>query len=425
MNSKELFEKSKELIPGGVNSPVRAFRNVGGTPFFVRKADGAKLYSVDGNTYFDFVCTWGPALFGHNNPRIREAVVKAAENGTSFGTPCQAEYEMAKLITDMIPCAQMVRMTNSGTEATMSCVRLARGYTGRNRIVKFAGCYHGHVDSLLVKAGSGALTFGNPDSAGIPADLAKLTSVLEYNDIPSLEEYFSKYGNETAAVIVEPYPANTGLILPQNGFLKALREITKKYGALLIFDEVITGFRIAEGGAQQKEGIMPDLCALGKIIGGGLPVGAFAGRRDIMEYLAPLGPVYQAGTLSGNPLAMAAGKTALEMILEEKPYARLQKNTDFITDAISGFARERGVPLQIPKTCGLFGLYFSEDRVDNFSQAMKCSVENYRKFFNGCLKRGVYFAPSPYESCFLSMSHEEKELESCAEIIEEVFRKEF
>ncbi len=425
MNSEELFEKSKAIIPGGVNSPVRAFKSVGGTPFFVRRADGAKLYTVDGNTYFDFVCTWGPALFGHNNPRIREAVVKAAESGTSFGAPCQAEYEMARLITDMVPCAQMVRMTNSGTEATMSCVRLARGFTGRDRIVKFAGCYHGHVDSLLVKAGSGALTFGNPDSAGVPQDLAKLTSVLEYNDIPALEEYFSKFGGETAAVIVEPYPANAGLMLPQNGFLKELRRITKEYGALLIFDEVITGFRIAEGGAQQKEGVMPDLCALGKIIGGGLPVGAFAGRRDIMEFLAPLGPVYQAGTLSGNPLAMAAGKTALEMILEDKPHARLQKSTDLITEAISACAKERGVALQIPKTCGLFGLYFSEDRVDNFSQAMKSSAKNYKKFFKGCLKRGVYFAPSPYESCFLSLSHDDAELENCAEIIGEVFRKEF
>lgn len=307
MTSKELFSESKKLIPGGVNSPVRAFRGVGGEPFFARSARGARVETCDGRELVDFVCSWGPALFGHNHPTIRAAIESALSNGTSFGMPCEAELEMARLICGMIPCAEMVRMTNSGTEATMSAIRLARGYTGRDLIVKFAGCYHGHADSLLVKAGSGALTFGNPDSAGIPADLAKLTIVLPFNDAAAVEECFEKLGEKIACVILEPYPANVGLIEPEPGFLRLLRDACTKSGSLLIFDEVITGFRAAAGGAQAREGIMPDLCALGKIIGGGLPVGAFCGRREIMELLAPLGPVYQAGTLSGNPLAMSAG----------------------------------------------------------------------------------------------------------------------
>ncbi len=423
MNSEELFEASKKIIPGGVNSPVRAFKGVGGTPFFTKRARGSRLYTVDGGELTDFVCSWGPALFGHDNEVIKDALKKALENGTSFGTPCEAEYEMARAIVSMVPCAEMVRMVNSGTEATMSCIRLARGFTGRERIVKFVGCYHGHVDSLLVKAGSGALTFGNPDSAGIPAALANLTSVLEYNDIPALEEYFKNFGHETAAVIVEPYPANVGLILPQNNFLKALRDITKKHGALLIFDEVITGFRVASGGVQAKDGIMPDLCALGKIIGGGLPVGAFAGKKEIMERLSPLGPVYQAGTLSGNPLAMAAGLAALGMIQKNPPYFELQKKTDFMVGALAQAAKEKGLPLQLPSVCGLFCMYFSEKRVDNFKDAMQSDAVIYKKIFAHSLKRGLYLAPSAYESCFISLAHDAQDLQRAAEILGESIKK--
>jgi len=417
MNSKELFEASKKIIPGGVNSPVRAFKGVGGTPFFTRSAKGCKLYTEDGAELIDYVCSWGPALFGHDDARIKEAIKAALERGTSFGTPSAAEFEMATLITQMIPCAEMVRMVNSGTEATMSAVRLARGFTGRDLIVKFAGCYHGHTDSLLVKAGSGALTFGNPDSAGVPQALANLTAVFEYNDSESVEKFFKERGQKVAAIIVEPYPANVGLILPQKGFLKFLRKITTKYGALLIFDEVITGFRVAPGGVQALEGVLPDLCCLGKIIGGGLPVGAFCGRRDIMEKLSPLGPVYQAGTLSGNPLAMAAGSAALKSILENPPYEALQKKTRFLTHALARAAKKKGIALQIPETCGLFSLYFTDARVDNYTSAMKSCAASYRKFFNACLKAGLYIAPSPFECCFVSLAHEDADLERSAEIM--------
>ncbi|RME67795.1 MAG: glutamate-1-semialdehyde 2,1-aminomutase, partial [Verrucomicrobia bacterium] len=314
--SEQLFQRALQLIPGGVNSPVRAFRSVGGTPFFTERADGATLTTVDGRSLIDYVCTWGPAIHGHNNPVIREAVQAALERGTSFGTPGPAEVEMAELIVSMVPSIEKVRMCNSGTEATMSCIRLARGFTGRSKIVKFSGCYHGHVDSLLIKAGSGALTLGNPDSAGIPEAFARETIVLPFNDTAALEAAFAEYGSEIAGVILEPYPANVGLILPRPGFLQHLRDLCSKHGAVLIFDEVMTGFRVAPGGVQEREGITPDLTALGKIIGGGLPVGAFGGRAEIMDHLAPLGPVYQAGTLSGNPLAMAAGIAALRLLRE-------------------------------------------------------------------------------------------------------------
>lgn len=417
MSSKELFEEAKKYIPGGVNSPVRAFRSVDGEPFFTRAAHGAKLETVDGKTLVDFVCTWGPALFGHDNPVIREAVRKALERGTSFGTPSAAEVEMAKLVHEMIPCAEMVRMTNSGTEATMSCIRLARGYTKRDKIVKFSGCYHGHVDSLLVKAGSGALTFGNPDSAGIPADLARLTIVLPFNDTAAIDECFSKYGDEIACVILEPYPANVGLIPPKPGFLKHLRETCTRYGSLLVFDEVITGFRVAAGGAQARENVMPDLCALGKIIGGGLPVGAFCGRREIMEYIAPLGPVYQAGTLSGNPLAMAAGVAALKMIREGNPYAALEKKSMFIVDAVRGAAKEKGVAVQTPMAASLFSFFFNENEVVDYETALKSSTETYKKFFKNCLDNGVYLAPSAFEICFMSAAHGEDDLQLAADVM--------
>lgn len=417
MTSKELFEKCKELIPGGVNSPVRAFRSVGGEPFFTRSAHGAHLQTCDGKDLIDFVCTWGPALFGHDHPVIRNAIARALENGTSFGTPSESELKMAQLINRMIPCAQMVRMTNSGTEATMSAIRLARGYTGRDKIVKFSGCYHGHVDSLLVKAGSGALTFGNPDSAGIPKALAELTMVLPFNDTAAVDECFEKYGDEIACVILEPYPANVGLIVPNVGFLRHLRDICTRFGSLLIFDEVITGFRVAAGGAQARERVMPDLCALGKIIGGGLPVGAFCGRKEIMEYIAPLGPVYQAGTLSGNPLAMAAGVAALEHILQTNPYAELERKSSFIVKAVSETAKEKGVPLQTPQAASLFSFFFNENKVENYSIALKSSTQLYGKFFKECLAGGVYLAPSAFEICFMSTSHTDGDLQKAAEVM--------
>lgn len=423
MTSKELFEESQKYIPGGVNSPVRAFRGVGGTPFFTRRANKAYLETCDNNTYIDYVCTWGPALFGHNHPTIRKAISDALENGTSFGTPCPAELEMAKLINAMIPCAEMVRMTNSGTEATMSALRLARGYTKRDMVVKFAGCYHGHVDSMLVKAGSGALTFGNPDSAGIPADVAKLTLVLPFNDKSAVEECFAKYGEQIACIILEAYPANVGLIPPDEDFLKFLREICTKNGSLLIFDEVITGFRASAGGAQARESIMPDLCALGKIIGGGLPVGAFCGKAEIMKYLAPLGPVYQAGTLSGNPLAMSAGVAALKMIRDNPPYAELERKSSFLANAALQAAREKGIALQTPQVASLFSFFFNENKVRNYDDAVSSSAELYKKFFAGCLKRGVYFAPSAFEICFITAAHTDDDLARTAEVITESIKE--
>ncbi|MBO6102935.1 MAG: glutamate-1-semialdehyde 2,1-aminomutase [Opitutales bacterium] len=417
MNSKELFEESKKFIPGGVNSPVRAFKGVGGTPFFVKSASGCNLISCDGEKFTDFVCSWGPAIFGHSHPRIKAAIARALENGTSFGAPCELELEMAKLINGLIPCAEMVRMTNSGTEAAMSAVRLARGFTKRDLIVKFAGCYHGHADSLLVKAGSGAATFGNPDSAGVPADFAKLTRVLPFNDFDAAEECFSQEGERIAAVILEAFPANAGLILPKENFLKKLRELCSKHGAVLIFDEVITGFRLGLGGAQKLAGVIPDLCVLGKIIGGGLPVGAFAGRREIMERLSPVGPVYQAGTLSGNPLAMAAGAEALKMIIELDPYAELKRKSDFITSALRQAAKERGVALQVPQAESLFSIFFNENPVENFEGALKSSTALYAKHFKYCLERGVYIAPSAFEVSFMSLAHDGASLERAAEVM--------
>lgn len=417
MNSKELFNESKKLIPGGVNSPVRAFRSVGGEPFFAKKVEGCEIETVDGDKLVDFVCSWGPAIFGHSHKKIVAAISEALRDGTSFGTPCPRELEMAKLINSMVPCAEMVRMTNSGTESTMSAIRLARGYTKRDRIIKFSGCYHGHVDSLLVKAGSGAVTFGSPDSCGIPADFAKLTTVLPFNDFEALETCFEKFGEEIAAVIMEPFPANIGLIIPEENFLQSVRKLCTKYGAVLIFDEVITGFRLSSGGAQKYTSVTPDLCALGKIIGGGLPVGAFAGKREIMECLSPLGPVYQAGTLSGNPLAMAAGCAALKLILELNPYDELKKKATFITSALRAAAREKGIAVQVPQAESLFSIFFNENKVKNYADALKSSTELYAKYFRYCLEHGVYVAPSAFEVSFMSLAHEQKYLDMAAEVM--------
>ena len=358
--SNQLFESALKRIPGGVNSPVRAFRSVGGTPFFTQKADGAFLYTADNERLIDFVCTWGPAIHGHNCPTIRTAIQEALENGTSFGTPNPHEVEMAELLETIVPSVEKVRMCNSGTEATMSAIRLARGYTKRNKILKFSGCYHGHVDSLLVQAGSGALTLGNPNSAGIPEAFANETLVIDYNDPQALEQAFKTYGDTIACVIVEPFPANCGLILPDKGFLETLRKLTKAHQSILIFDEVMTGFRVALGGVQEYVGITPDLTTLGKIIGGGLPVGAIGGKAEIMDYFAPDGPVYQAGTLSGNPLALAAGIASLKKLIEEKPYSLLDELGKRIQGAILSASKEKGIPVQVPQVGSMFALFFSE-----------------------------------------------------------------
>jgi glutamate-1-semialdehyde 2,1-aminomutase len=416
-NSKELFQKALQLMPGGVNSPVRAFRSVGGTPFFTERAEGCRLFTVDGVSLVDYVCTWGPAIHGHNPPQIREAVARALEAGTSFGTPNPYEIEMAERIIDMVPSIERVRMCNSGTEATMSAIRLARGFTGRDKVVKFAGCYHGHVDSLLVKAGSGALTFGNPDSAGVPAAFARETLVLPFNDEAALREAFATHGPDIAAVILEPYPANCGLIPPREGYLQFLRDLCTEQASVLVFDEVMTGFRIAPGGVQEKEGITPDLTALGKIIGGGLPVGAFGGRVDIMSCLAPEGPVYQAGTLSGNPLAMAAGIAALKMLETPGLHENLASAGLRIASALRNAAEEKGIPLQVPQRGSMFAMFFTENPVENFDQAIASNTDHFKAIFRHALDNGVYLAPSAFETCFISTAHDEAAITKTIEVL--------
>jgi glutamate-1-semialdehyde 2,1-aminomutase len=409
--SSELFERALKVIPGGVNSPVRAFRGVGGTPFFTARADGCRLYSADGKEFIDYVCTWGPAIHGHNCPVIREALEKALKSGTSFGTPCEAEVEMAELITSLVPSIEKVRMTSSGTEATMSAVRLARGYTGRSKIVKFAGCYHGHSDSLLIKAGSGALTHGNPDSAGVPEAFAKETIVLPFNDAAALEAAFKANPQTIAGVILEPCPGNMGVVPALPGYLKKVRELCTTNGAALIFDEVMSGFRVALGGVQQLEGIRPDLTTLGKIIGGGLPVGAFGGRREIMDCLAPLGPVYQAGTLSGNPLAMAAGLASLRLLKETMPYARLEASGVMIAEAATSAAKKKGVPVVVNRAGSMFSIFFSARPVVDFETSTSSDGALFRRMFHHMLDKGVYLPPSPYETCFISTAHDSAAME--------------
>jgi len=409
--SDALFARAQRLMPGGVNSPVRAFRGVGGAPFFTIRAQGCRLYTADGAELVDYVCTWGPALFGHNHPRIRAAVAAALEKGTSFGTPGPHEVAMAEAMAGMVPSLEMLRLCNSGTEATMSCVRLARGFTGRDKIIKFSGCYHGHVDALLVKAGSGALTLGNPDSAGVPVATAADTIVLPFNDLAAVDAAFAQYPGQIAGVILEPYPANVGLILPDAGFLAALRERCARAGALLIFDEVMTGFRLAAGGVQAISGVRPDLTALGKIIGGGLPVGAFGGRRDVMERLAPLGPVYQAGTLSGNPLAVAAGLAALTLIKEQPPYPALDTMGKMLAAALRDAATKKGLPLQVPQAGSMFALFFTDKPVRDYAGALASNAALFKKVFHAALDNGVYLPPSPYETCFISTAHDEAAIE--------------
>lgn len=405
VKSEQLFASALQYIPGGVNSPVRAFRAVGGQPFFVNRAKGAKVWDVDGNEYIDYVGTWGPAILGHSHPKIIQAVQTAAQQGTSFGIPNPAEVTMARLICSLVPSVQKVRMCNSGTEATMSAIRLARGFTKRDKIIKFDGCYHGHADSLLVKAGSGALTFGNPDSAGVPASFTEHTIVVPYNDPDAVREIFKANPGKIAGIIVEPVPGNAGLYLPKPGYLEFLREITQTNDALLIFDEVMTGFRLAKGGAQERFGIKPDLSCFGKVIGGGLPVGAFGGRAEIMDYLAPLGPVYQAGTLSGNPLAMAAGIAALEELAASGAYRKLEESGAALEQGLKDAAKSAGVPVQFNRCGSMFCAYFTSQPVHNLSDALKSDRDRFKAYFHSMLGQGVYLAPSQFEAGFLSTAH--------------------
>ena len=415
--STQLFERAKQLIPGGVNSPVRAFRSVGGAPFFTERAEGAHLHTADGKDLIDFVCTWGPAIHGHNDPDVRAAISQALEKGTSFGTPNPYEVEMAELIVEMVPSIEKVRMCNSGTEATMSAIRLARGYTKRDKIIKFAGCFHGHVDSLLVKAGSGALTLGNPDSAGIPASFAAATIVVEYNDADAIRAAFETHSGEIAALIVEPFPANCGFILPDQGYLALLRDLCYQHDTVLIFDEVMTGFRLAPGGVQERVSVTPDLTCLGKIIGGGLPVGAFGGKAEIMDQIAPLGPVYQAGTLSGNPLAMAAGIAALKKLKRENPYPAFETMGSMLRDALINAAIEKGMALQVQQVGSMFALFLSEYPVRNYNDAISSETQQFNKLFHYALDHGVYLPPSAYETCFICTAHNGSDIERAAEIL--------
>ncbi|NCG25947.1 MAG: glutamate-1-semialdehyde 2,1-aminomutase [Verrucomicrobiales bacterium] len=420
--SSKLFENANRLIPGGVNSPVRAFRNVDGDPFFVRAAKGSRLWDVDDNELIDYVGTWGPAILGHAPVPVIEAVHEAAKRGVSFGTPNPFEIEMAKIIVDWVPSVEKVRMVNSGTEATMSSIRLARGFTGRDKIIKFEGCYHGHVDSLLVAAGSGALTHGEPDSAGIPKAFASETIALPFNDPEKVQQIFSAQGSQIAAVILEPIPANAGLFFPEEGFLEFLREVTKEHGALLIFDEVMTGFRVAKGGAQELYGVMPDLTAMGKVIGGGLPVGAFGGRAEIMDQLAPDGPVYQAGTLSGNPLAMAAGLAQMKELDKLQGWQRLEETGALFEKGIREALSKLGKEYIFHRIGSMFCLFFTNSPVNDLSSATAAAESgSFKNFFHYCLNNGVFLAPSPYETGFISMAHSEEDILKTVKVIENAF----
>ncbi|MCR6702486.1 MAG: glutamate-1-semialdehyde 2,1-aminomutase [Dokdonella sp.] len=421
-SNQTLFERALTLMPGGVNSPVRAFKSVGGQPFFTARADGPYLWDVEGKRYIDYIGSWGPMIVGHNHPAVRTAVQRAAEDGLSFGTPCAAEVTMAETITRLIPSIEMVRMVNSGTEATMSAIRLARGFTGRSRIVKFEGCYHGHGDAFLVKAGSGALTFGAPTSPGVPAALADLTSTLPFNDFEAATALFEAIGSEVAGLIVEPVPGNMNCIPPRDGYLQHLRDLCSRHGALLIFDEVMTGFRVALGGAQAHYGVTPDLTTLGKIIGGGMPVGAYGGRREIMQQIAPAGPIYQAGTLSGNPVAMAAGLAMLELIQAPGFHDELARRTRLLTDGLQAIADGEGIAFSTQRVGAMFGLFFSAEKVETYAQATAADIQAFNRFFQAMLKNGVYLAPSAYEAGFVSNSHDEQVIADTLEAARAAFK---
>ena len=422
-SNHELFQRAQPLLPGGVNSPVRAFQAVGGEPFFTARADGAYLFDGEGKRYIDYVGSWGPMIAGHNHPAVREAVEHAVRNGLSFGTPCAAEVVMAETIARLVPSMQMLRMVNSGTEATMSAIRLARGATGRSKIVKFEGCYHGHADSFLVKAGSGALTFGVPTSPGVPKVLADLTLTLPFNDIAAARALFAAQGDEIAALIIEPVAGNMNCIPPLDGYLQALRDLCTRYGALLIFDEVMTGFRVALGGAQAYYGVTPDLSTFGKIIGGGMPVGAYGGRRELMQQIAPAGPVYQAGTLSGNPVAMAAGLAMLELIQAPGFHEQLAARTRLLTDGLQAVADGAGVAFSSNRVGGMFGLFFSAEKVHSYAQATATDAALFKRFFHGMLKRGVFLAPSVFEAGFMSSAHTDQDIADTLEAARDALRE--
>ena len=419
-----LFSDANRYIPGGVNSPVRAFRAVGGEPIFVERANGAHIFAQGGRRYIDYVGSWGPMVLGHAHPDVIRAVQERAALGLSFGAPTQIETQLARKVCELMPAIELVRMVSSGTEATMSAIRLARGYTGRDKIVKFEGCYHGHSDSLLVKAGSGALTFGVPTSPGVPKDLAAQTITLAYNDIAQVQQLFNDMGGEIACVIVEPIAGNMNCVLPVPGSLEALRSVCDQHGSLLIFDEVMTGFRVALGGAQALYGVKPDLTTLGKIIGGGMPVGAFGGRREVMERIAPLGPVYQAGTLSGNPVAMAAGLTTLELISEPGFHARLAAKTQQLVDGLTHAARSASVAFSTNQVCGMFGLFFTDKApVRYFREVMACDTERFKRFFHAMLEEGIYLAPSAFEAGFISSAHADAEIGATIAAAQRAFRR--
>ncbi|BAS67355.1 glutamate-1-semialdehyde 2,1-aminomutase [Bathymodiolus septemdierum thioautotrophic gill symbiont] len=423
--SEQLFSEAQDYIPGGVNSPVRAFKGVGGTPIFFTKGEGAYLFDADDNKYIDYVASWGPMILGHANQAVVDAVRDTLEKGLGFGAPTEIETTLAKKVCEMVPSIELVRMVSSGTEATMSAIRLARGHTGRDKIIKFEGCYHGHSDALLVKAGSGALTLGIPTSPGVPADFAKHTLTLEYNNLEQVREVLSEVDSEVACIIVEPVAGNMNCIPPVEGFLQGLRALCDEHGVILIFDEVMTGFRVAKGGAQEKFNVKPDLTTLGKVIGGGLPVGAFGGRREIMASIAPLGPVYQAGTLSGNPMSMSAGLAMLNAIDNDKDlYKNLEQKATRLTSGIVAKAKENNIPMTANVVGGMFGLFFTDaESVTNFTQTSQCNVERFNKFFHLMLNEGVYLAPSAYEAGFVSTAHTDKDIENTIKKAERCLKK--
>ena len=420
--SHALFTRAQKLLPGGVNSPVRAFKSVGGEPFFVKRADGPYLYDVDDNRYIDYVGSWGPMIVGHNHTAVRQAVKQAIGNGLSFGAPCEAEVTMAETLTRLVPSCEMVRMVNSGTEATLSAIRLARGATGRSRIVKFEGCYHGHGDSFLVKAGSGMLTLGVPTSPGVPAGLSELTLTLPYNDSEAATALFAEQGEHIAGLIIEPVVGNANCIPPREGYLQHLRALCTQYGTVLIFDEVMTGFRVALGGAQAHYGVTPDLTTFGKIIGGGMPVGAYGGRRELMSQISPAGPIYQAGTLSGNPVAMAAGLAMLELVQEPGFHDRLSASAARLCAGLEAAAADAGVAVTTTQVGAMFGLFFTDQKVETYAQATACDITAFNTFFHAMLERGVFLAPSAYEAGFLSSAHDDSIIDTTLEAAREAFK---
>ena len=412
--SETLFSRACDVLPGGVNSPVRAFQRVGGAPVFFERGEGAYLYDAEGQRYIDYIGSWGPLILGHCHPEVMAAIEEALHRGASFGTPTEGEVHLAEMICTAVSSVEMVRLTNSGTEASMAAIRVARGYTGRDKIIKFEGCYHGSVDSLLVKAGSGVMTLGLPDSPGVPASFVEHTLLADFNNLESVTDLFDEYGPEIAAVVLEPVAGNMGMVVPDLDFLKGLRNLCDVHGSLLVFDEVMTGFRVDYGGAQEIFGIIPDMTIFGKVIGGGLPVGAYGGRQDVMLMVAPAGPVYQAGTLSGNPLAVAAGRKTLEILQAPDTYAELSRKSNWLIDEMRQSAGQHGIPLQTNVMGGMFGFFFAEKPVRNYQDAAESDQDRFRKFFMGMLKEGIYLAPSAFESGFISMAHTEEDLEKTA-----------